>query len=46
MFIDFVFEDNNSFSDLAKLQDMPQDQVRKLSKKQEKYEQKRDLEAK
>ena len=41
MFVDFMFEDNLSHSDLARLHDMPENQVRTLSKKQQKYEDKK-----
>ena len=46
MFVDFMFQDNLSHSDLARLHDMPENQVRTLSKKQQKYEEKKELETK
>lgn len=46
MFVDFMFEDNLALSDLAKLQDMPQNHFRKMSKKEQIEEEKKELETK
>lgn len=47
MFIDFIFEGNYGLSDLARLQEMPSDQIFKLSKKyQPKENDKKELETK
>ena len=43
MFIDFLFEQNHSRSDLAKLQDIPEKKAIKIPKKYQKSEEKKEL---